>query len=144
MKKAPLALLASSALLVPGTVIASSAEATSGPSITNCYKTRHGVQVRIKVRDMGRTMRVRVSHPDGEGNFREPQVRWARTRVVYAGEAPPPDDSGGQIGGGVALSPQHFEPSFREDGSGPWDHITVSATFKLKNGKSISLDCDLR
>ena len=78
MPRTPIALLASAALLLPAAVIAMPAEAaTSAPTATikNCSKTKHGVTVRIKLRDNGRFTRVRVSHPDGDGNFRAPRVR---------------------------------------------------------------------
>ena len=142
MKKTPLVLLAGTALLFPGAVIASPAAATSGPAITNCYKTQHGVQVRIRVRDMGQTMRVRVSHPDGTGNFREPRVRWTETSVSRESKAVPPDANGGEIGSAVSMDRVRNDPSFRTGAA--WYRTDVSALFKLTNGKSIRLSCRVR
>lgn len=141
MKKS-LALLAGSALLFPGAVLASPAEAASGPAITSCSRTKHGVTVRIKLRDEGTFTRVRVSHPQGIGNFKEPAVKWTR-------------QDAGQIGGGESRDREmpsirtsavsadddgrQNSPSFRipYDGRG----TAVYVLFKLRNGKRIDFAC---
>lgn len=134
MRKTPLALLASSALLMPAAlVLASPAEAAS-LSITNCAKTQHGVEVRIKIRDEGDTGRVRVSHPRGKGNFREPRVARTVTGVRYTGDG---------VGGGVAQLAYGNDPSFRTDTK--FDgKVQVITAFKLRNGKTINLTCTMR
>jgi hypothetical protein len=64
--RTPLALLVSAALLFPVAVLTAPAEAgTSDVTITNCAKTRHGVTVRIKIRDEGSRGRVRNFPPAG-------------------------------------------------------------------------------
>lgn len=131
MLRTPLALAASTALILPAALVASPAEAVS-LSITNCAKTQHGVEVRIKIRDEGDTGRVRLSHPRGKGNFREPAVRKIASAVRYAGPS-----------GGVGLFSHHNDPSYRtrtpNEGS-----VTVLATFLLRNGKKISMTCTMR
>lgn len=133
MRKTPVALLASSALLIPsGAILASPAEAVE-LSITNCSKTRYGVEVRIKIRDEGSTGRVRLSHPRGKGNFREPAVRRVVSGVRYAGPGV----------GGVALFTHHGDHSYRtrtpSEGT-----VTVLATFLLRNGNKIEMSCRMR
>lgn len=131
MLRTPLALAASSALILPGALVAPPAEAVS-LSITNCAKTKYGVEVRIKIRDEGATGRVRVSHPRGKGNFREPRVARTSTLVRYTGD-----------GGGVQQLTYGNDPSFRTDTS--FDgRVQVVTAFKLRNGKTINLTCTMR
>jgi hypothetical protein len=140
------ALLISSALLLPAAALVAPAQAATDAStdtVTNCSKSRHGVTVRIKIRDEGSFSRVRVSHPRGTGNFYAPKVRWTR------------HDSG-QVGGGVSLPPpsgtstvrtaadpgddgNQNKPSFRIPFAGPGTGIAV--VFKLRNGHRISMFC---
>lgn len=121
--KTSVALLASSALLLPTAVLASPAEAASEATtvmIKNCSKTRHGVTVRIKLRKEATFTRMRVSHPRGKGNFYEPRVR----RVEGPG-------SGQPIG-----------PSFRIPATpGDNETVIVFARFELRSGESIRLVC---
>lgn len=131
MLRTPLALMASTALVLPAALVASPAEAVS-LSITNCAKTQHGVEVRIKIRDEGSTGRVRVSHPRGTGNFKEPRVARTTTGVRYTGD-----------GGGVAQLAYGNSPSFRTDTE--YDgKVQVITAFKLRNGKTINLSCTMR
>lgn len=132
MLRTPLALAASSALLLPAAFVASPAEAVS-LSITNCAKTKYGVEVRIKIRDEGATGRVRVSHPRGKGNFREPRVARTATLVRYTG-----------VGvGGVQQLTFGNSPSFRTDTEFT-GKVQVLTAFKLRNGKTINLSCTMR
>lgn len=138
-----LALLVSPALLLPAAVLSAPAEAATQATtdtVTNCSKSRHGVTVRIKIRDRGSFSRVRVSHPRGTGNFYEPKVRWTR-------------HDAGQIGGGVSRPPAALtastavdaddsnqnKPSFRIPFEGPGTGVVV--LFKLRNGHRVSLYC---
>ncbi len=143
--RTPIALLAGTALLLPAVVLATPAEAASraNPEITNCSTTKHGVKVRIKVRDEGRAgMNIRVSHFRATGNFEEPRVRATVTGIYREGKAPPPDQNGGQIGGGATAQGGITAYSFR---TGPAAYQTdVSTTFKLRNGKRITLSCEVR
>lgn len=125
-----LVVLASSALMFPAAVLASPAEAASEATTTikNCSKTKYGVTVRIKLRDNGRFTRVRVSHPRGEGNFREPKV--GRVDV---------SSSGGDEWRDRMIS---VGPSFRlPSASGPGALAHVSGDFRLTNGHKITLGC---
>jgi hypothetical protein len=78
------ALIASAALVLPAAAVVAPAEAaTEGTRdfVKNCSKDHRGTVLRIKLRaDRSKDLlRVRVSHPDGTGNFREPRVR----RVIH-------------------------------------------------------------
>ena len=102
-----------------------------GPTIRECAKTRYGVTVRVKLRDNGEFTRVRVSHPRGELRFHEPRVRRVELRT-----------SGGDEWRTVELS---VGPSSRQASASPPDRLhSVSATFKLRNGKAIVLGCSPR
>ncbi len=97
--RTPLALLASTALIVPAAVLgapAGAGDVRSGAAISNCFKTKHGVTVRIKLRVEDRVMRVRVSHPRGTGNFEQPRV--ARVRLT-ASQVSPNSISRGKVFG---------------------------------------------
>ena len=163
MKKRTLALLASSALLMPAAPagawgmpdlpggdpqpdtpeVCCASNSPASVTITNCSKTRHGVTVRIRIRDEGSRGLVRVSHPRGKGKFREPRVRSVFASMVWGGEAPPPGPDGSQLGGGVSRQPYGDRPSFRTRTP---NYGTTSAyvTFKLRNGKSVRLGCAMR
>lgn len=147
MPKTSLALVAGAALLLPAAVVATPAEASASaaasPTIKNCAKTKHGVTVRIKLRDNGRFTRVRVSHPDGKGNFYAPRVVRVDASRGFVGDAPPPNPDGSQLGGGAFRTrSQSVGPSFRAP-SATGGSMDVAATFKLRNGKSIRLGCGL-
>lgn len=155
----PLALFVGSALLVPTALSAAPAEAqtpartaartaaqttATQDTIQNCAKTRHGVTVRIKMRDNGEFTRVRVSHPRGNGNFYAPKVRRVEGAVAWTGDTPPPSSDGGQLGGGAWIERTHaLSPSFRAP-SATGGTVSLSARFVLRSGKSIPLSCTLR
>lgn len=144
MVKSSLALVAAAALLGPAAVaLAPAHAATSAERVENCSKSGHGVTVRIKLRDNGQFTRVRVSHPRGDGNFYAPRVRQVRGATFGGGDAPPPDENGGQIGGGVWRERERsLGPTFRTESS-VGGFVGVSAMFKLRSGHSIRLTCTL-
>lgn len=79
--KRSIALLASAALAVPAIAVVAPAEAgdrRSSDRIKDCAETHNGVTLRVKMRDNGDFIRVRISHPDGAGNFENDRVLWAR------------------------------------------------------------------
>lgn len=145
--RTPIALIASTALLLPGAVIgatpAQAASEVTTATIKNCQKTRHGVTVRIKMRDNGRFTRIRVSHPKGTGNFKEPRLVLVTGGTSWY-STPPPGPDGGQIAGGARDRDHRLKPSFRSisvaDG---YSTVGVGAKFKLDSGKSIRLSCGL-
>ncbi len=143
--RTPIALLAGAALLAPAlVVVASPAEAASRkhPTITNCAMTKHGVKVRIKVRDEGRSgLNVRVSHRDAARNFREPRVTATLTSIYRESKPPPPNPNGGEIGSAVSMDRATPAHSFR---TGPRAYITIiGTTFTLRSGKKIRMACQL-
>ncbi|MBA3745216.1 hypothetical protein [Sporichthya sp.] len=147
MPKMSIALLASAGLLLPAAVLATpvaAAPSATSATIKNCVKTKHGVTVRIKLRDNGRFTRVRVSHPDGKGNFYAPKVQRVEGARGFTGDAPPPNPDGSQIGGGASRDRLHaVKPSFRAP-SATGGTVSVSATFHLRSGKSVTVGCGLR
>lgn len=145
-------LLAGVALVVPTAVLTAPTEAATeaateatteatSAKVTNCSKTRHGVTVRIKIRDEGRFARVQVSHPRGKGNFREPRLRWVKVAVSHVG-APSFDEDGTGLGGGASMTRARDRgPSFRTTMA----HTTsIHGTFKLRTGPAIHLECQAR
>lgn len=149
-----LALFAGSALLVPTTLLTAPAGATAATpaatsataqdTIQNCSKKRHGVTVRIKMRDNGDFSRIRISHPRGSGNFHAPKVRRVQGAIAWTGDTPPPSSDGGQVGGGASIERTHtLSPSFRAP-SATGATVSLVARFILRSGKSIPLTCTLR
>lgn len=126
--RTPIALLASTALIVPAAVLAAPAGAgdvQSDAAISNCSTTRHGVTVRIKLRMEDRFMRVRVSHPRGTGNFTQRRVE--RVRLTAFRVSPIDRTRGTQYGD---------SPVYRLRKAN-----AVDVKFALRNGRSISLSC---
>ncbi|WP_344603232.1 hypothetical protein [Sporichthya brevicatena] len=140
--RTPIALLAGAALLAPALLVAQPASAApkKGATVTNCVMTKHGVKVRIKIRDEGRAgMNVRVSHRDAAGNFREPRVSATQTWIYRESEWVPPDRRGREIGSAATLESAGSAYSFR---TGPREYITIiGTTFTLRSGKKIKLAC---
>lgn len=130
MRKTPIALLASSALLIPTTALfATPAEAThKSYRITDCWKTVGHETVRIRIRDEGNTGRVRVSHHRAKTIMKQRDV--ARVFVSVR-----------RTGGGASFSPHGNDYSFRTQ---TFDGTQVLATFKLRNGKRINMTCAMR
>ena len=126
--------------------LAAPADATSASSaaaIRNCAKTQHGVTVRIKMRDNGRFTRIRISHPHGRGVFHEPRLHHVDGSVAV-GFISPPDEDGNQIGSATRDRPHHLSPSFRSASvSDGYTSVSISARFKLDNGKAIRLSCSI-
>lgn len=136
--RTPIVLLASGALLLPTAVVAASAEAADSTATTatirNCYKTRHGVTVRVRLRDMGGYTRVRVSHPDGKGSFRNRHVK-----RVFGGAA------WYNAGATATTLPRghKMSPSTRvKNGRGP-STVDAYVSFHLRNGHAIRMFCSL-
>lgn len=130
MRKTPVALLASSALLIPTTALFAAPAQASHQSyrITDCWKTAAGETVRVRIRDEGDTGRVRVSHHRAKTVFKNRDV--AR---VFVGVR--------RTGGGASLSPYGNDHSFRTQ---TFDGTQVLATFKLRSGKRIHMTCTMR
>ena len=126
--RTPIALLASTVLLIPAAMLATPAgagDARSSAAITNCSKTKHGVTVRIKLRVEDRFMRVRVSHPRGTGNFKQPRVE--RVRLV-ASQVSPIDRTRG--------TRYRDSPVYRLRNAN-----AVDVKFTLRNDRTIGLSC---
>lgn len=122
-----IALLASTALIVPAALLVAPAGAgdVRSAAITNCSKTKHGVTVRIKLRVEDRFMRVRVSHPRGTGNFHQPRVE--RVRLMAAGVSPI----------SRTRSTHHGDsPTYRLRNAN-----AVDVKFILRNDRTIGLSC---
>lgn len=126
----------------PGVCCASNVPASV--VITDCSKTRHGITFRIRIRDEGSHGRVRVSHPRGEGNFREPRVRLVDSAMVRSGDPAPPNPEGtGEVGAGVSLQPYGDRPSFRTS-TRDFGTTTAYVKFRLRNGQAVNMSCTMR
>lgn len=130
MRKTPVALLVSSALLIPTTALFAAPAQASHQSyrITDCWKTVGNETVRVRIRDEGDTGRVRVSHHRAKSVFRNHDV--ARVFVSVR-----------RTGAGASLFPYGNDHSFRTQ---TFKGTEVLATFKLRNGKKIYMNCAMR
>lgn len=135
MRKSPVVLLASAALVAPTAVLAAAPAADAATlSVTNCSKTRYGVEVRIRIRDEGTRGIVRVSHPRGKWRFENHKVRRVASGVKYTSRLP---------GGGATMDAHGNDPVFRIN-TGRTGKTQVISAFKLRNGKTIKLTCTMR
>ena len=149
MKKPLTALLLTSALLIPaapavgwGMPPLPDNEPGGGPADDNegsrfkeCWRTRHDTTVRIKLRDDGDFVRIRVSHPDGDGRFDNNRVRSVRAEMLEYGRS-----GAGSIG---RFLKDPAPPSFRVS-AGRERVVEVNAKFRLRNGNPIYLTCIMR
>src|SRR3954471_12675342 len=97
----PLALIAGAALLLPAAALTASADPANSATtakIVNCEKTTkpEGVNLRIKLRVEKGFIRVRVSHPRGDGNFEERRVQ--RVALIASAAGPGSRSRGVQLG----------------------------------------------
>lgn len=146
--------LVAAAVAVTAGVIATPAHAApaattaTGPIVVqNCAKTLGGVPLRIKMRfelrDFSdpndvRLVRVRVSHPDGDGNFRERRV--VSTMTTFFFESQSVND---QIGSAVWAERKGGKPSYRQS-LGDTDTFQTRTKFKLRNGNRAIMTCTHR
>lgn len=142
------ATLTAAALVLAAGVVATPAQAITPAQppvvIKNCSQTLAGVPVRIKLRfelrDAGdandvRLARVRVSHPNGKGNFAERRIVSTLTTFIFEGETTNP-----QLGGGAWAERKADKPAFRKR-LGATHTFRVVTAFKLRNGQRVALDC---
>ena len=145
------ATLTAAALVLTAGVVATPAEAVTPAQppvvIENCAQTLAGVPLRIKVRfdlrDVDdthdvRLARVRVSHPNGKGNFAERRVVSTATTLIFEGKSDNP-----QLGGGAWAERKADKPAFRKR-LGSTQEFRVITTFTLRNGQRIALTCGHR
>ena len=131
-------------LLAGGLAVpAEAASAATAPVVVrNCSKTLGGVPLRVKMRFGGGVLRVRVSHPDGTGNFREHRVTRTAATLLFESRAAPPDENGNEIGSAVWAQRYGDQPVYRTRHYGAVN--TAVVTFKLANGKRATLSCTQR
>jgi hypothetical protein len=140
--------LTAAALVLTAGVIAAPAGAITPAKppvvIENCAQTLAGVPVRIKLRfdlrDFNdpndvRIARVRISHPNGKGNFAERRILSTATTFIFESESVNP-----QIGGAAWAERKGDRPAFHKR-LGDTHVFRVVTTFKLRNGKRVALDC---
>ena len=145
------AALTAAAVAVTAGVIAvpaHAAPAATGPVVVeNCAKTLGGVPLRIKMRfelrdsddpNDVRRVRVRVSHPDGTGNFAERRVIRTATTFIFEGQS-----VNDQIGGAAWAERKGGKPAYRQSLGDTHTFQTVTH-FKLRNGKRAMLSCTHR
>jgi len=142
LSPARLAASATAAVLLAG---AFSVPAEAAPArqivIKNCTETVAGVPLRVKMR-FDRVLRVRVTHPDGTGNFRDRRVQRVATLMSFESAPTPPDENGGEIGGAAWAESYGDRPSYRIR---DWGAVTTAeVTFTLRNGKRATVTCTQR
>jgi hypothetical protein len=130
----PIASLACCALLMPLAPTPAEATASTTSTVLNtCYKTKYGITLKVRIRDYGSYARVRVSHPDGRGAFREHRVGY-----VLGGAEFYPDGTTAS----TRPKPRIMNPSTRvhTNGSGS---VEAFVWFHLINGKTVRLFCSM-
>jgi hypothetical protein len=145
---APAATLTAAALVLTAGVVVTPAGAITPANppvvVENCSKTLAGVPLRIKLRfelrdfddaNDVRLARVRVSHPDGRGNFAERRVLSTATTLMFESETTNP-----QLGSAVWAERKADKPAFRKR-LGDTHTFRVVTTFKLRNGQRATLAC---
>jgi hypothetical protein len=144
--RAPIALLAGAALVLPTVMVASPAKAyTDAPSnVLNCQTTKRDVTVRVKLRaekERGFT-RIRVSHPRGTGNFDNPRVRSTSAEWGQIGSAVCRPRRGSSTVRAASVpyeNPVRDRATFRVPAVG--DGFSVNVKFTLRDGTHIRLFC---
>lgn len=143
----PKALIAVGSLLAAGTwaAPAQAAPAAGTVVVKHCSTTSHGVPLRVKLRfamssasdpNDVRLMRVRVSHPDGTGNFRERRVDSVATTLAFETEASDP-----RIGGAAFAERRGDHPVYRKRLNEGLASATAIVVFRLHNGKRGVIGC---
>ena len=83
-----------------------------------------------------RLVRVRVSHPDGTGNFHETRVASVETGLFFESEVTNP-----QLGSAVWAERAGNRPVVRKRDDMGMSSISAHVTFRLANGKRANLSC---
>ena len=142
----PKALIAVGSLLAAGMWAAPAEAAPAGTVVfKNCSTTKHGVPLRVKMRFLMasasdtndvRLVRVRVSHPDGTGNFHETRVASVETGMFFESEVTNP-----QLGSAVWANRYGDRPVIRQRVNSGMSSIGAHVTFRLVYGKRANLSC---
>ncbi len=110
-----------------------------------CSTTAHGVPLRVRMRvnmaskkdvNKVRSLRVRVSHPDGVGDYRSSRVRSVTTTFLYESEKV--DD---RIGSAVWAERRGDRAAYNKSLRQEMGSVTTVVTFQLKNGKRGAVSC---
>ncbi|GAA0636233.1 hypothetical protein GCM10009547_45620 [Sporichthya brevicatena] len=110
-----------------------------------CSTTAHGVPLKVRMRfnmasksdvNKVRSLRVRVSHPDGVGKYRSSRVRSVTTTFLYESEKA--DD---RIGSAVWADRRGDRAVYNKSLRQEMGSVTTVVTFKLKNGKRTAVSC---
>jgi hypothetical protein len=113
--------------------------------IKNCTATAHGVPLRVKMRfemrsasdpNDVRLMRVRVSHPDGTGNFKNNGVRSVTTTLLFETASVNP-----QLGGAAFAERRGNHPTYRKRLNAGMASATAVVSFRLTDGKRANIGC---
>ena len=147
MGSMPKALIAVGSLLAGGmwAAPAEAAPAAGTVVVKNCSTTAHGVPLRVKLRfemrsasdrNDVRLMRVRVSHPDGTGNFHQTRVRSVTTGLIFETESVDP-----RIGGAAFAENRGNHPVYRKRLDSGMASATALVAFRLANGKRAVINC---
>lgn len=145
MGAAPRALAVAAVVVAAGLHAAPADAATGSVVVKNCFMTFDGVQLRVKMRfDMRsatdangvRQVRVRVSHPDGTGNFENRRVRSVATGLIFEGASTNP-----QLGGGAFAERRGDQPVYRKRLNLDMASVTAAVSFRLTNGKRSAIGC---
>jgi hypothetical protein len=143
----PKALVAVGSLLAAGMWAAPAQAAPAAGTVVfkNCSTSAHGVPLRVKMRfemrsatdpNGVRLVRVRVSHPDGTGNFTESRVRSVATTLLFETAAVNP-----QIGGAAFAERRGDHPTYRKRLNSDMASATAFVTFRLVNGQRAAIGC---
>jgi hypothetical protein len=146
MRPMPKALITVGSLLAAGMWVAPAEAAPAGPVvIRSCSTTSHGVKLRVKMRfemksasdpDRVRLLRVRVSHPDGTGAFKNPRVRSVTAGLFF--ESPSSDP---RLGSAVWAERGRNRPVYRTVQNRDVANATAIVSFRLPHGNHAVVRC---
>lgn len=144
----PKALVAVGSLLAAGMSVAPAQAATAAPGtvvVKQCSTNAAGVPLRVKMRfDMRsasdpndvRLLRVRVSHPDGTGNFKSSRVRSVATTLLFESQASDP-----RLGSAAFAERRGDKAAYRTQLNQDLSTATAIVTFRLANGQRVPASC---
>ncbi len=79
---------------------------------------------------------MRVSHPDGTGNFDNGRVRSVATNLIFETAATNP-----QLGGAAFAERRGDKPAYRKRLNTDMASVTAVVTFRLTTGKRAAIGC---
>jgi hypothetical protein len=145
----PKALVAVGSLLTLGMSVTPAQAAVVHPTVMKtCFRTVDGVTLKVRLSFEMRSasdpatvhlMRVRVSHPDGHGHFRNTTVRSTAATLFFESQGGDP-----RLGTAVFAERRGDSPVYRKRLNEALSTATAMVTFRLPHGERASMSCSER